>query len=373
MPIWGRGLQCARMETLDAILERALLFPSAEKQKTERLKITILVPCYNEEKNVRAAVESWLTQTRPADEIIAIDDSSTDQTGSILSEYSGKIRVLKTEKNFGNKSYAQEFGLKHVTGDVIVTTDGDTRLDPHFLEEIEKDFQDPSISAVAGYVKSLPYNILTACRALDYVIGQNIDKRAQQYLDFMFVIPGAAGAFRVDVFRNLIGFDHDTLTEDLDFTYKLHRKEHRIAFNRNAISYTQDPADLKSYVNQTRRWYGGSWQNLVKHFHLPKKPGMALELSLMCFEGLVFSLLLLVLPLINPMFTLSMFSIYGAAILGLASYAAWLERRFDILLSAPWYILLRYVHAWIYLEQFFLEVILRRRKMTWLRALRVRV
>ena len=204
------------------------------------MKITILIPCHNEEKSIAKCVDSCLNQTRSADQIFVINDGSNDGSDKILTRYGDKIEVLTIPFATGNKSRAQEKGLQHVTGDILVTTDGDTILDKDFLKHIEKDFLDPNVKAVGGYVKSIKYNWLTACRALDYAVGQNIDKVAQDYIDYMFVIPGAAGAFRTEVFKTL-GFDHDTLTEDLDFTYKLHKFGHKIKYDKKAICYTTDP------------------------------------------------------------------------------------------------------------------------------------
>lgn len=336
------------------------------------MKISLLIPCYNEERSIRKSALSWLSQTRPADEIIVVDDCSRDRTAEILEEFKGRITVVRTPKNSGNKSSAQEYGLQFVTGDVFIATDGDTLLDSRFVERIEKDFYDPSVAAVGGYVKSLKYNWLTACRALDYAIGQNIDKIAQDHLNFMLVIPGAAGAFRVDIFKTL-GFDHDTLTEDLDFTYKLHKRGYNILYDRKAICYTQDPSDLHSYINQMRRWIGGGWQNFVKHMDIPKYPGMSLELSLVYGEGLIYSLLVFLVPLLN--FSLALW-IFGLSILTsflLAFVGIWADDRRDILLVVPLYVLLKYVMAYIFLEQFFKEVVLRKKEMVWFKAERVNI
>jgi len=311
-----------------------------------------------------------MQQTRPADEIVVVNDSSTDKTLDVLKKYEKNIIIVTTPKNTGNKSYAQEYGLQFVTGDVFITTDGDTILDSDFIKIIEQEMQNDHIAAVAGYVKSLRRNWITACRALDYTVSQNIDKLAQDYLNFIFVIPGAAGAFRTDIFKNKINFDHDTLTEDLDFTYRLHEIRHKIKFNRNAICYTQDPTTLKSYINQMRRWFGGGWQNLNKHFKVPNSPGMALELSLIYVEGLVYSMLMFVLPLINLYLTMWLLLAYFFIILGLAIFSSIKERRLDILFCVPEYIFLKYVNAWIFAEQFFYEIILKKKSLVWFKPSR---
>ncbi len=337
------------------------------------MKVSLLVPCYNEGKTLRKSIQSWLDQSRPLDEIIVVDDSSRDDTPEILKEFEGKIRAVRTSRCTGNKSYAQEYGLQFVTGDIFVASDGDTLLDRDFIKEVEKSFAEPNVAAVAGYVRSMQYNWITACRALDYAIGQNNDKVAQDYLNFLLVIPGAAGAFRTSLFREHIGFDHDTLTEDLDFTFKLHKQGKRIVYNRRAICYTQDPPTLKSYINQMRRWYGGGWQNVEKHFSAPVRPGMALELSLIYVEGLVFSLLFLTLPLVNLYYTMVLLVSAYFAVLTLAIFAAIQERRTDFLSMVPAYIFLRYVNSFVYLEQFFKEIIIRRRNMVWFQPERVSV
>lgn len=336
------------------------------------MKISLLVPCYNEEKSLEASIKSCLDQTRPFDELIFIDDCSKDQSPKILKRYAKYISYYRTPKNTGNKSSAQEFGLRFVTGDIMVTTDADTLLDRTFVAEIEKSFADKQVVAVAGRVRSIPYNWLTLCRAYDYFIGQSIHKLAQHYVGYIFVMPGAASAFRIEAFRKHVTFDHDTITEDLDFTYKLHHKHLKIIFNPDAISYTQDPADLKNYINQMRRWFGGGWQNLVKHYTIiPSSMIMALELSLSYSEGIIFSILLFIIPLINIWLWLWLMIGYLGIAMIFGIFAAIKEKRASMLIAPIPYMILMYINAYIYLEQFFKEVVLRRNNLVWFKPERL--
>ena len=329
------------------------------------MKVSILIPCHNEEKSIKKCVESCLNQTRKADEIVVVDDGSTDKSVEILEGFGDKVKIIKIIKNTGNKSYVQQHGLNFVTGDVFIATDGDTVLDKNFVKSIYEDFKDKKVIAVAGYVKSLKHNWLTACREIDYIIGQDLYKRAQSYLNFIFVIPGCAGAFRTEVFKKHISFDHDTLTEDLDFTYKLNEHYFKIKFDSKAVVYTQDPATLKSYVKQLRRWYGGGWQNLIKHFRVAKDPIRALELSLLYVEGVLYASLLILTPLINYRFFEYFFVSIICINLVTGIYASICRKRWDLLVCAPLFPILGYINAYVYLEQLVMEVFLQKRNMIW--------
>ncbi len=337
------------------------------------MKISILIPCYNEELTIDKCLLSCINQTRPADEIIVVDDSSTDKTPEILEKFKDKVKVVRTPKNSGSKSYAQEYGLSFVTGDVYITTDGDTLLDKNFVRNIEKEMQNENVAAVAGYVKSLRHNWITASRALDYAISQNIDKVAQEIVGFVFVIPGAAGAFRTKIFKEKIYFSHDTITEDLDFTYRFNKMGLKIKYSRKSICYTQDPPTLEAYINQMKRWFGGGWQNIKKHIMVPNSPGMALELSLIYIEGLVYSSLLLLLPLINLYMAFYVFLIYVAIITVLAVFGSYKEKRPDLLLALPGYIFLKYVNAYIFIEQFIKEILLNKNNLNWFKPERIEI
>jgi len=336
------------------------------------MKISLLVPCFNEEKSLEASIKSCLNQTRKFDELIFIDDFSSDKTPEILASFGDRIKAYRVPKNTGNKSGAQEFGFQFITGDVVVTTDADTLLKSNFVEEIENDFQNPNVAAVAGTVKSMPYNWITLCRAFEYTIGQYIHKLAQSYMNYIFVMPGAASAFRVDMFRKYITFDHDTITEDLDFTYKLHLKQFKIVYNRQAITYTQDPTNLSDYINQMRRWFGGGWQNVVKHHSIiTTKPIRAFELSILYSEGLIFSILIFLIPLINLWFALLVIIGFFQITLIFAIWAAIKEKRWKLLFVPFPYMILMYVNAYIYLEQFVKEVVFRRKNLVWFKPGRV--
>jgi cellulose synthase/poly-beta-1,6-N-acetylglucosamine synthase-like glycosyltransferase len=330
--------------------------------------ISILIPCYNEEKCIERIIESCLKQTVAVTKIVIVDDGSRDNTRKILNNYKSKkkFKIIFLPKNTGNKSYVQEKGLKYVKTEFFVTADADTLLDPNFIKYTLPHFKDPTVAAVSGYVKSIPFNILTASRELEYFIGQEIHKRAQVALGAMLVIPGCAGVFRTKFFKKEIKFDHDTLTEDLDFTYKIHKLGKQIQYEPKAVVFTQDPSTLKSYINQMRRWYAGGWQNLRKHQDIVlKKPGHAIEVPLIYAEGLLFSVLVFILPFINMKTALIYLAINVGFTFIMAIVASIQKRRLDVIVAAPVRIGLSYVNSYVFFEQFVKEIVLRKKNLEW--------
>jgi hypothetical protein len=123
-----------------------------------------------------------------------------------------------------------------------------------------------------------------------------------------------------------------------------------------------------------RRWFGGGWQCLMKHWGLAtRQPKIALELSLMYLEGLMFSLLLFILPLLSLRF----FGVFVISYLFVAAlfaiFAALKERRPELLMVPIPYLFLVFVNSYIFLEQMVKEVILRKKNLYWFKPDRVKV
>lgn len=114
-------------------------------------KITILIPCFNEEKTIAAIIEQVLhANTLDLEkEIIVINDGSTDNTCSILEKYEDRIKVIKLQKNRG-KGFALEQGKRLVTGDVVLIQDADLEYSPQDYPPLIKPFLENQSQAVFG-------------------------------------------------------------------------------------------------------------------------------------------------------------------------------------------------------------------------------
>lgn len=117
--------------------------------RDERVSVSVIVPAYNEEKNIKEILRMLLDveQVLPSMEIIVIDDGSTDGTFEEIAKFSSRVKLLKHEKNCG-KGAALVTGFDEATGDVVVVQDADLEYSPYDIPRLVK----PILSGEADVV-----------------------------------------------------------------------------------------------------------------------------------------------------------------------------------------------------------------------------
>jgi len=112
-----------------------------------RWTVSVVVPAYNAEATIGVCIESLLAQTRAPDEIIVVDDASTDGTAGIVARY--PVRLVRLVQNSG-PGVARNEGVKAASGDILAFTDSDCVTPPDWLARIVRELDDESIVAVTG-------------------------------------------------------------------------------------------------------------------------------------------------------------------------------------------------------------------------------
>lgn len=114
-----------------------------------------------------------------------------------------------------------------------------------------------------------------------------------------------------------------------------------------------------------RRWYGGGWQNLLKHHRIIQSPIKAFELSLIYVEGVTFSVLLFIIPLLNLWLGVRLLASYLVAALFFGVWAARKAKRWDLVVAPIPYMFLLYVNSYVFLEQFIVEALWKKKTLKW--------
>jgi glycosyltransferase involved in cell wall biosynthesis len=136
------------------------------------MKISTIIILYNLEKYIDNAIQSVLGQTRPSDEIIVVDDCSTDRSSDIVAKYRDRVIHIKQETNIGTLRNSLA-GLKAATGDVVAFLDGDDVWLPTKLEAIEKEFlQDKEVVLVS-------HDFIEVDENLQYVHDWNVSNETK--------------------------------------------------------------------------------------------------------------------------------------------------------------------------------------------------
>jgi poly-beta-1,6 N-acetyl-D-glucosamine synthase len=257
-------------------------------------KVTILVPCYNEEAVVQGSIRSLLALDYPRYEILVIDDGSKDATTKRAREFEGvhgnaTVRVIR--KKNGGKAKALNTGIAAATSPFVLCMDGDSALHPQTLRLAVRHLADPRVAAVAGSVKVVNRtNLLSTLQALEYVEGLNMVREAQGFFRLVNIIPGPIGMFRVSALKEVGGYDHDTFAEDCDLTLKLLERGWQIFYEPGSVAYTEAPEQLLDLLKQRYRWTRGILQAISKHkkklVSMRGGPGMTFTLWYMIFEGI---------------------------------------------------------------------------------------
>ncbi len=278
--------------------------------------VSVLIPAYNEAENIRSAVASAVRNTYKNKEIIVLDDGSTDTTAAIVEDFCLKnptepIKLIKLEN--GGKARALSIGTELSRGEILMIVDGDAALDKNAIAMLVQHFTDPKIGAVAGKVETArEKTLLSAFQALEYAMGQNIDKRATSVLGAVGVVPGPAGAWRKDLIVKSGGFPQDTIVEDQDMTLTILRMGYKVIYEPRAITFTETPHTVGNFLKQRFRWVYGTIQCFWKHKGVfIERPTSALSLLVMP-NTLFFGILMpLTYPIIDTLLIGSL--IFGAA------------------------------------------------------------
>jgi poly-beta-1,6-N-acetyl-D-glucosamine synthase len=253
-----------------------------------QFKIAAIIPAHNEEEVIAKTLKALGTQLDMS-HVYVVDDGSADHTADVARRYTENVFTISNRGKAGALNSAiHSLHLHHVYR-YILFMDADTQPSSQFIKNAMRHFEKDSkkeIACVVGRIQSLGGTWVAKYRLWEYTLAHSIHKRAQAHLESILVVPGCATVYRSEIFSNL-KIPTGTLTEDMDFTFLLHRSGFsKMIYEPKAVVYTQDPQNLKDFIKQITRWYVGFWQAVKKH-QLPwNGHNLDYEVIILATEGL---------------------------------------------------------------------------------------
>jgi cellulose synthase/poly-beta-1,6-N-acetylglucosamine synthase-like glycosyltransferase len=237
-------------------------------------RVTVQLPIFNELYVVERLIDSVSRLDYPADRLeIQVLDDSTDETSDVARAAVTKHRARGVDIHYvhradrsGFKAGALAAGLERATGELVAIFDADFVPEPGFLRESVPYFEDPSIGMVQarwGHVNA-EYSALTRVQAVLLDAHFVLEHGGRNRADCFFNFNGTAGIWRRRTIEEAGGWQHDTLTEDMDLSYRAQLRGWRFLFLPELVVPAELPVSMNAFKTQQRRWSKGSIQTARK-------------------------------------------------------------------------------------------------------------
>jgi len=238
-------------------------------------QVTIQLPIYNERYVVERLIESVCKIDYPKNllEVQVLDDS-TDDTVKIARTMVAKMKtagidiayIHRTDRR-GFKAGALKKGLKTAKGSLLAVFDADFIPAPDFLKESVPYFQDPQIGMLQtrwGHINS-DYSLLTRAQSIGIDGHFGVEQASRAWGGLFMNFNGTGGIWRKKTIQEAGGWQADTLTEDLDLSYRAQLKGWKLMFASQVVCPAEIPVTINAFKSQQHRWAKGSIQTAKKN------------------------------------------------------------------------------------------------------------
>ena len=236
--------------------------------------VTVQLAIFNEMYVVDRAVDAVARLEYPRDRLeVQILDDSTDETSEIARRAAARasargldVRYVHRVNRVGFKAGALAAGLQRARGELIAVFDADFLPGPDFLRRAVVPFGDPAVGMVQARWGHLnrDYSLLTRLQAMLLDAHFVLEHGARYRGGLFFNFNGTAGVWRRAAIDTAGGWQHDTLTEDLDLSYRAQLTGWRFVFLEDVVAPAEIPVEMNAFKTQQHRWAQGSIQTCLK-------------------------------------------------------------------------------------------------------------
>lgn len=219
----------------------------------KNLRVSVLIPCYNQSRHIYHTVKYVLKQTHPPDEIIVVDDASED--GSALLLQSLPVKLICHERNQGPAA-ARNTALSAATGDIVVYIDADAYADPRLIATLLQAYHeilDPDLAGIGG--RGIESNIQTVYDKWRALHARQDFGRFRRQVPYLF---GLCASYKREILLRVGGFDAffpKNAGEDVDLGYRLRKAGYKLYYIPEAVVYHQHSDTEESLLRVQYNWF----------------------------------------------------------------------------------------------------------------------
>jgi glycosyltransferase involved in cell wall biosynthesis len=271
-------LTCLRLK--DRLKDLAQGVPAlTDEQLTDEASslpfVTIQLPLFNEATVAERLLEHVAKVRYPRERLeIQVLDDSTDETRTLVRSLVDRLHArgldivyLHRTDRTGYKAGALDAGLKVAKGELVAIFDADFLPQPDFLQNLVPHFMhDAKVGMVQARWGHLNRNhsLLTRVQALMLDGHHLVENRARAAAGWLFNFSGTGGMWRKEAIASAGGWEHDTLTEDLDLSYRAQMAGWKFVYRENVVTPAELPEDVSALRAQQYRWAKGTVQTSRK-------------------------------------------------------------------------------------------------------------
>jgi len=249
--------------------------PAGIDARADLPHVTIQLPLYNEATVASRLLEHVAAIEYPADRLeIQVLDDSTDETRALVRAEVERLRergldvvYIHRVDRVGYKAGALDHGLKVAKGELVAIFDADFLPQPEFLRSVVPHFMADArvgmVQARWGHLNR-EHSMLTRTQALMLDGHHLVENRARMAAGWLFNFSGTGGMWRKAAIASAGGWQHDTLTEDLDLSYRAQLAGWRFVYRENIVTPAELPEDISALRAQQYRWAKGTVQTARK-------------------------------------------------------------------------------------------------------------
>jgi cellulose synthase/poly-beta-1,6-N-acetylglucosamine synthase-like glycosyltransferase len=236
--------------------------------------VTVQLPMFNERSVAERVIDAACKLDYPADKLqIQVLDDSTDESASIAERCVEKWRLAGVDIEYlhrtnrtGYKAGALQEGLNSATGELIAVFDADFVPSRDYLRRVVHHFSDPQVGMVQAAWDHINRtdSLLTRCQAIYLDSHFQIEHAARHRDGNWFNFNGTAGIWRRDAIETAGGWQHDTLTEDMDLSYRAQLAGWQFIYRQDVDCPAELPPETIAFKTQQHRWTKGTVQTAMK-------------------------------------------------------------------------------------------------------------